>query len=32
MNEVTSSKMLEDGLGTQIQSCLNVNANRYYFA
>lgn len=26
MDEATSSKMWDDGLGTQIQNCLNVNA------
>lgn len=26
MDEATSSKMLDDGFGTQIQNCLNVNA------
>ena len=26
MDEAASSKMLHDGLGTQIQNCLNVNA------
>lgn len=26
MDEATSSKMLDDGFGTRIQNCLNVNA------
>lgn len=26
MDEATSSKMLDDSFGTQIQNCLNVNA------
>lgn len=26
MDEATSSKMLNDGLGTQISNCLDVNA------
>lgn len=26
MNEATSSKMLDNGFGTEIQNCLNVNA------
>lgn len=26
MGEATSSKMLDDGFGTPVQNCLNVNA------